>query len=60
MKPHLKVGSYFIYCFNSSEALGSTPPDAGGCQAETHRSVSFKIIKDILCKREINLASLKS
>jgi hypothetical protein len=40
MKPHLKVGSYFIYSYNHT--------DAGGCHKQTtYRSVSFKIIKKI-------------
>jgi hypothetical protein len=49
MKPHLKVGSYFIVLHNSSGALGSyNHTDAGGCASRPHIEVSFKIIKYIM------------
>jgi hypothetical protein len=50
MKPHLKVGSYFIYSYNHTDA-------AGGSQT-TYRSVSFKII-NILWSKELILGIIE-
>jgi hypothetical protein len=51
MKPHLKVGSYFI-ASPIQGALGLTIIPMLVCKQTTYRSVSFKIIKDILWSKE--------
>jgi hypothetical protein len=40
IKPHLKVGSYFIYCFIiQAELLVLHHTDAGGCASRPHIGV---------------------